>query len=59
MRNISFALTTEQIRNQTKTVTRRVGWANLKPGTLLQPIEKGQGLKKGDRARKDRRADSS
>lgn len=48
MRNISFALTTEQIRNQTKTVTRRLGWRTLKPGTLLQPIVKGQGLKKGE-----------
>ena len=47
MRNISFALTTEQIRNQTKTVTRRVGWASLKPGTLLQPVVKGQGIPKG------------
>lgn len=52
MRNISFALTTEQIRNQTKTVTRRLGWKNLKPGTLLQPVEKAQGLKKGETVRK-------
>jgi hypothetical protein len=49
MRNISFALTTEQVRNQTKTVTRRTGWATLKPGTLLQPVVKGMGLKKGER----------
>jgi hypothetical protein len=46
--NMSFALTTAQILNQTKTVTRRLGWVRLKPGTLLQPIEKGQGLKKGE-----------
>lgn len=52
MRNISFALTTEQIRNQTKTVTRRVGWRTLQPGTLLQPVEKAQGLKKGEKVRK-------
>ena len=49
MRNISFALTTEQVRRQTKTVTRRLGWRNLKPGTLLQPVVKSQGLKKGER----------
>ena len=49
MRHMSFALTTEQIRNRTKTVTRRVGWKTLTPGTLLQPIVKGQGLKKGER----------
>jgi hypothetical protein len=52
VRNISFALTTEQIQNQTKTVTRRVGWKNLKPGALLQPVVKGQGLKKGERVEK-------
>ena len=48
MRNISFAKTTDQIRKKTKTVTRRVGWSFLKPGDILQPIAKGQGLKKGE-----------
>lgn len=48
MRNMSFMLTTEQIRNRTKTVTRRIGWSFLKPGTLLQPVVKCQGLKKGE-----------
>jgi hypothetical protein len=52
MRNISFALTTDQVRNQTKTVTRRIGWAWLKPGTLLQPIVKGQGIPKGGKVEK-------
>jgi hypothetical protein len=52
VRNISFALTTEQIRSRTKTVTRRVGWAKLQVGTQLQPIVKGQGLKKGQHAEK-------
>lgn len=46
-RNMSFALTTEQVRNRTKTVTRRVGWKTLKPGTLLQPVVKAQGIPKG------------
>jgi hypothetical protein len=45
--NMSFRMTTDQIRNRTKTVTRRLGWARLKPGTLLQPIVKGQGIPKG------------
>lgn len=49
MRNMSFALTTEQIRSKTKTVTRRLGWAFLKHGDLLQPVKKSQGLKKGER----------
>lgn len=48
MRLMSFALTTEQVRRREKTVTRRLGWKTLKPGTLVQPIEKGQGLKKGE-----------
>lgn len=52
MRQISFALTTKQIRTHSKTVTRRMGWATLMPGTLLQPIRKGQGLKKGERVEK-------
>ena len=47
MRNISFAKTTEQVRLQRKTVTRRVGWLFLKHGDLLQPIVKGQGIQKG------------
>lgn len=51
MRRISFALTTEQILNQSKTVTRRFGWDFLKPGDQLQPIEKGMGLKKGEKQR--------
>ena len=48
MRRISFTLTIEQVRNQTKWVTRRIGWVNLKAGDRLQPIEKGMGLKKGE-----------
>jgi hypothetical protein len=52
MRNISFRLTTRQIKEHTKTVTRRLGWKNLKPGTLLQAVEKCQGLKKGEKIKK-------
>lgn len=52
MRQMSFALTTKQMLDRTKTVTRRHGWAQLKPGTLLQAIEKGQGLRKGEKVRK-------
>ncbi|MEN0051222.1 MAG: hypothetical protein AAF806_29425 [Bacteroidota bacterium] len=49
MRRISFALTKRQVEEQTKTVTRRNGWKWLKVGSLLQPIEKGMGLKKGEK----------
>jgi len=52
MRNISFALTTQQVRDRQKTVTRRLGWKNLQPGTLLQPVVKGMGLKKGETVEK-------
>lgn len=52
MRNISFALTTAQVRRREKTVTRRVGWLKLEVGGKLQPIEKGQGLKKGQQVAK-------
>jgi len=52
MRNISCYYTQEQIRNRTKTVTRRLGWANAKPGELLQVVVKGQGLKKGEHVEK-------
>lgn len=49
MKRMSFALTTDQIKNQTKTVTRRTGWKTLKVGDLIQPIVKGMGLKKGEK----------
>lgn len=49
---MSFFLTKEQIINQTKTVTRRNGWKSLKIGDIVQPVEKGQGLKKGEKVNK-------
>lgn len=49
MRNISFAKTIEQVRARQKTVTRRRGWAWLTPGTLLRPVKKTMGLKKGEK----------
>ena len=52
MRNISFAMTKSQILDRSKDVTRRIGWRELEVGTLLQGIEKGQGLRKGEKARK-------
>lgn len=52
MKNMSFMLTTERVRNRRKTVTRRTGWKNAKPGDVVQPVVKGQGLKKGERVEK-------
>jgi hypothetical protein len=48
-RNMSAFYTQRQVRNRTKRVTRRLGWANLKPGELFWMVEKGQGLKKGEK----------
>ena len=47
--NISFSMTKKQFRERTKTVTRRRGWWNVKPGAILQGVEKGMGLKKGEK----------
>lgn len=37
MRDICFTTTPAQIRARTQTVTRRLGWVDLTPGTRLQP----------------------
>lgn len=47
---MSFAATVKQIKNRSKTVTRRNAWAGLQPGTVLKAVEKSMGLKKGQRA---------
>ncbi len=49
MRNMSFAMTTGQIQDGTKTVTRRLGWLHLKPGDMLRPVRKCMGLKPGEK----------
>ncbi|RNM03207.1 hypothetical protein [Ralstonia pseudosolanacearum] len=51
MRNISFMLTQQQIRQRTKTVTRRIGWSTLKAGDMLCGVEKGMGLKAGEKVK--------
>jgi uncharacterized protein (UPF0179 family) len=48
MRHMAFPTTSEAIRMQTKTVTRRPGWLSLHVGDYLQPVVKAQGLKKGE-----------
>ena len=49
MRNMSFSITTRQIKERTKTVTRRLGWRCLNPGDLICAVAKGMGLKRGER----------
>ncbi len=51
-RNMSFSFTTEQVRNRTKTVTRRDGWWFLKSGDIINAVEKGMGLKKGEKIKR-------
>jgi len=48
-RNMSFALTTEQFKARTKTVTRRFGWLFLRPGDVVRGVEKAMGLKLGEK----------
>ncbi len=52
MRNMSFALTTRQYQDGSKDVTRRLGWASLKPGEHFMGVLKGMGLKKGEKITK-------
>lgn len=49
MRNISFALTQDQVKRREKDVTRRLGWQSLKAGQLLRGVEKAMGLRRGER----------
>lgn len=49
MRMMSFALTESQLLDGSKTVTRRVGWCDLKPGTHLLAVRKAMGLKAGEK----------
>lgn len=49
MRNMSFALTTDQIMDGSKDVTRRLGWQFVKVGDLLRPVRKCMGLKPGEK----------
>ena len=46
---MSFSMTTAQFRARTKTVTRRLGWKTAKAGDRVMGIEKGMGLKKGEK----------
>tara|TARA_R110000868_G_scaffold153649_1_gene379221 strand:- start:294 stop:668 length:375 start_codon:yes stop_codon:yes gene_type:complete len=48
-RNISFSITTEQVLNRTKTVTRRAGWERLKIGEILNGCKKCMGLQPGEK----------
>jgi len=46
--NVSFALTKPQILDRTKTVTRRSGKREYKPGQLIWAVDRVMGFKKGE-----------
>jgi hypothetical protein len=46
-RNMSFFYTQQQIRDRTKTVTRRLGWLFVRSGDTINACVKCQGLKPG------------
>lgn len=50
-RHMSFALTTPQFLDGSKTVTRRMGWLKAKTGDVVIAVEKAQGLKKGEKVK--------
>lgn len=52
MRNMSFALTTRQIVDGSKTVTRRLGWLKTKRHDWIQPVRKCMGLRPGEKIEK-------
>lgn len=47
-RLISFSMTEAQVRDRSKTVTRRLGWRWAKPGDVLRGVRKVMGRKKGE-----------
>lgn len=49
MPNMACSMTIAQVRDRSKTVTRRAenSWKNLKAGDIITLVEKGMGLPKG------------
>lgn len=47
-RNMSFWHTRQQFLDQTKDITRRLGWWFLQGGEIVNGAEKCQGLRKGE-----------
>jgi len=49
MANMSFALTTQQYIDGTKSVTRRNGWKHIVIGKIYNGVNKVMGFKKGEK----------
>ena len=47
---MSFALTADAVKERRKTVTRRIGWKNLRAGERLLAVSKTMGLRRGEKA---------
>lgn len=50
MRRMSFAMTSHQLLDGSKTVTRRLGWKSLRTGDTVKAVSKVMGFRKGERA---------
>lgn len=50
-KNMAFSLTKKQMYAKTKDVTRRLGWGKLRTGEIICAVEKGQGLKLGEKVK--------
>ncbi|MAI35041.1 MAG: hypothetical protein CMM07_25665 [Rhodopirellula sp.] len=51
-RNMSFAMTTDQVYDRSKDVTRRFGWWFLKAGDQVWAVEKAMGLRAGEKVKR-------
>ena len=49
MRAISASMTKAQVRDRSKTETRRLGWLHARAGMRLRVVEKCMGLRKGEK----------
>jgi hypothetical protein len=49
---MSFMMTTAQMQNEIKSVTRRFGWWTLKAGDKVMAVKKAMGLRKGEQMQK-------
>lgn len=45
-------MTTQQIKDRTKDVTRRFGWWSLRPGDKVWAVEKSMGIPKGEKIKR-------
>lgn len=50
--NMAFTLTIGPFKNRTKTVTRRRTARHIQPGQRITAIEKGMGLKRGEKVKR-------